>query len=268
MANLSVQDLQDFLAKQQKDKPESGGGGLTSVLSMLNSMYQGNNQNKALQGLQGQINDQTTSLNNIYSPNSPYAQQMQQELLRRDAASGRRSQYGPRSVELAAKLSDSQARTSGNILNNLNSQSALQRAQAGGAAKGSGLNGVLALARATGLDKKLGGGDLQGSIMKLLGRDKKFPTDANGDLQFDDAAQGTTDFSSANQPNWEFNNTSYDPSGNGDALSGISDWGNWSSPVSDYGASNYGASDFSMGDYSGGDYGAGDFDWSSLADFA
>ena len=44
------------------------------------------------------------NLTGMYSQNSPYAQQMKKELLRRDAASGRGSQYGAREVELQAKL--------------------------------------------------------------------------------------------------------------------------------------------------------------------
>ncbi len=48
-------------------------------------------------------------LQNMYGPNSPYAQQLQQELERRDAAGGRRSQYGPRSVELQAALAKANA---------------------------------------------------------------------------------------------------------------------------------------------------------------
>lgn len=50
------------------------------------------------------------NLNSLYSPNSPYAQQLQQTLLRHDAASGRRSQVGPRSVELQARLADLNSR--------------------------------------------------------------------------------------------------------------------------------------------------------------
>lgn len=45
-----------------------------------------------------------SGLQNMYGQNSPYAQQLRQQLSRRDAAAGRRSQYGPREVELQAKL--------------------------------------------------------------------------------------------------------------------------------------------------------------------
>lgn len=44
------------------------------------------------------------NLNSLYSPNSPYAQQLNQALMRSDAAAGRRSQVGPRNVELQARL--------------------------------------------------------------------------------------------------------------------------------------------------------------------
>ena len=76
-----------------------------------------------LAGLQGSRNasnlrDQTqgtlNTLNQLYSPNSPYAQQLRQQLERRDAAAGRRSQYGPRETELAAKLTQLQ---SGQLMN-------------------------------------------------------------------------------------------------------------------------------------------------------
>lgn len=64
-----------------------------------------------------QIQDSLGALKDIYSPNSAYAQQMKQQLERSDAAGGRRSQYGERGVELAAKLAG------------LQSQNEAQRAQ-------------------------------------------------------------------------------------------------------------------------------------------
>lgn len=50
--------------------------------------------------LSGQINN----LQGLYGQNSSYAQALRQQLERRDAAAGRRSQYGPREVELQAAL--------------------------------------------------------------------------------------------------------------------------------------------------------------------
>lgn len=56
-----------------------------------------------------QIQESLGALKDIYSPNSAYAQQMKQQLERSDAAGGRRSQYGERGVELAAKLAGLQS---------------------------------------------------------------------------------------------------------------------------------------------------------------
>lgn len=49
-------------------------------------------------------NNMAGRLGSMFSGNSPYATQLRQQLERRDAAAGRRSQYGPREVELQAKL--------------------------------------------------------------------------------------------------------------------------------------------------------------------
>lgn len=50
-----------------------------------------------------------SQLNDMFGPNSAYATQLRQELARKDAASGRRSQYGAREVELQARLATMKA---------------------------------------------------------------------------------------------------------------------------------------------------------------
>jgi hypothetical protein len=50
--------------------------------------------------------DNMPTLADMYGPNSSYATQMAQTLARKDAASGRNSQYGPRAVQLQAMLAD------------------------------------------------------------------------------------------------------------------------------------------------------------------
>jgi hypothetical protein len=50
-------------------------------------------------------------LKNMYKPGSPEAELMRKKIEARDAAAGRRSQYGPREVELAGKLADARMRT-------------------------------------------------------------------------------------------------------------------------------------------------------------
>jgi hypothetical protein len=91
----------------------AGGAGLYQTY-MNNKLTKQNQQQ--LQQYQQQMNDQigrlntqAQSLQDMYSPNSAYAQQMRESLNRQDAASGRRSQYGPREVQLQAALADKQA---------------------------------------------------------------------------------------------------------------------------------------------------------------
>ncbi len=76
----------------------NSGGSLWDTLPMgLASLYMNNQAGKGVGNMLG-------GLQALYSQDSPYAQAMRQQLARRDAASGRRSQYGPREVELQAKL--------------------------------------------------------------------------------------------------------------------------------------------------------------------
>lgn len=104
----------------------AGGGGLQSfmkglmpstaseglkALSSLAGVYSGYQQNKS-------YGDLTKSLSSLYGPNSAYEEQLRKELQRRDAMAGRRSQYGPRAVELQARLAQlasGQAGTLGNL---------------------------------------------------------------------------------------------------------------------------------------------------------
>lgn len=85
-----------------------GGGDLFTSLADLYGNYRGyqnaqqlqdnaNTNNAALQGQMG-------TLANMYTPDSAYAKQLAQQLARKDAASGRNSQYGNRAVELQARL--------------------------------------------------------------------------------------------------------------------------------------------------------------------
>lgn len=58
---------------------------------------------------QKELSSQIDNINSSqaqFGPDSPYAQQLRQQLERRDAQAGRRSQYGPREVELQAKLAE------------------------------------------------------------------------------------------------------------------------------------------------------------------
>ena len=91
---------------------EGGGFNAEGLLGGLGQLYAASQANSGLKGLNANndaVNQQMQALSTMYSPNSPYAQQLRQTLERKDAASGRRSQYGPREVQLMAALADKQA---------------------------------------------------------------------------------------------------------------------------------------------------------------
>jgi hypothetical protein len=69
------------------------------------------------------------NLASMYGPNSAYSKQLQSSLAARDAARGRRSQYGARNVELQAKLADVNARIAPQMMA---AQNAQRQAQLGG----------------------------------------------------------------------------------------------------------------------------------------
>lgn len=91
-----------------------GGAGfnLEGLATGLGSMWAASQADKGLSSAQAgneALQAQLQSLATMYGPNSPYAAQLRQTLERKDAAAGRRSQYGPREVQLMAALADKQA---------------------------------------------------------------------------------------------------------------------------------------------------------------
>lgn len=90
-----------------------GGGGQqggVSPMALLAKTGLGAYQQYQQQQAQNAYRDQ---ISNIFSPGGAYAQQMAQTLGRQDAAAGRNSQYGTRSVQLAAALAQAQAQALG-----------------------------------------------------------------------------------------------------------------------------------------------------------
>lgn len=70
---------------------------LGGIAGSLGQLYQAERAGRESSQLAGTLSD-------LYGQNSPYAQALRQQLERKDAAAGRRSQYGPREVELQAQL--------------------------------------------------------------------------------------------------------------------------------------------------------------------
>lgn len=91
-----------FLQSLTGSAGKAGGSLLSQLLTTAGNAYEGNKQ-------AGQYGDVINTINNLYSPDSPYAKQMQQTLARKDAAAGRNSQYGSRAVELAAALTQAKS---------------------------------------------------------------------------------------------------------------------------------------------------------------
>lgn len=88
-------------------------GNVLGIGSKLFGAYQSYQQQQARQKA---YQNQLGQIDQLYSPDSAYAQQMAKGLAARDAAQGRRSQYGTRATELAAALTNSRAQA----LNSLN----------------------------------------------------------------------------------------------------------------------------------------------------
>lgn len=77
-----------------------------SMIDFLNNQQNTMQQQTAAghQGLMDYINGQQSKIDGLYNPGSPEANALQQQMEAKDAAAGRNSQYGVRSVDLAAKL--------------------------------------------------------------------------------------------------------------------------------------------------------------------
>lgn len=75
----------------------------------LYDMYK---KNEASNILKDRFNTVNQQINALYAPGTPEYNALWQEMSRKDAAAGRNSQYGPRSVDLAAKI----AGLKGNLL--------------------------------------------------------------------------------------------------------------------------------------------------------
>ena len=85
------------LFSQLKSMLPSGPTEALKLASSLGGLYSNYTSNRNLSNL-------GANLAGLYGPGSAYEEQLRKELQRRDAAAGRRSQYGPRAVELQARL--------------------------------------------------------------------------------------------------------------------------------------------------------------------
>lgn len=104
-----------ILGALMPQQPGGKMGGMEAGLGALATLYASNRANKNLK-------QQIGGLQGLFGPDSPYAQQMRQTLSRKDAAAGRRSQYGPREVELQARLAELNSRNAPQLAQLYNAQ--------------------------------------------------------------------------------------------------------------------------------------------------
>lgn len=96
-------DVNDFLS------PIGGLTGLKTIGQIGQMIVGARQQNALADAYQNQLNQ----INQLYAPDSPYAQQMAQTINRQDAAEGRRSQYATAATNLAAALTQAKAQALG-----------------------------------------------------------------------------------------------------------------------------------------------------------
>lgn len=127
------------------------------LASMLYGFYNNRRQQRQLQqpmnNMSNQVNQATTQLQNLFTQNSPYAQQLRAKLNAQAAASGRRSNVAGRETQFQAMLAEKAASTLPQIANMQNSlmQNQLKMQQQQGRLKNSNMNDVLNFAKQSGL---------------------------------------------------------------------------------------------------------------------
>lgn len=77
---------------------------LGSLIGVLGGAVDANNQSNASQQMLQYLQSRQAINDNMYAPGSPEFNYLWDQMSRNDAAAGRNSQYGPRSVDLASKI--------------------------------------------------------------------------------------------------------------------------------------------------------------------
>ncbi len=163
---------------QQTAQPQSqGAGGISDMfggagntigqlMGLYNNYQQGEAANKAASQMQANIPD----LNSMFGPNSAAYGRVKQELDRKDAAAGRRSQYGNRAVDLEARMAQMMGQYAPGIANanNAAQQATLRAQQEGGTRQAQMLNNLFQIGKNTGANKWLGD-QFQGGLSSLFG---------------------------------------------------------------------------------------------------
>ena len=109
-AGLTGTDLAKFVAsnagtlKSVISQDSKSSLGLDDLLKLAGGVVDKNAQEGASEQLLNYLKERQAINDNIYKPGSPEYDALWNEMSRKDAAAGRNSQYGPRSVDLAARI--------------------------------------------------------------------------------------------------------------------------------------------------------------------
>lgn len=88
----------------------SGGGlNLSNIIGLAGGVNDAFQQNRSSSDMRSWLNSQQSKIDNLYNPGTPEYNALWDEMSRKDAAAGRNSQYGPRSVDLAARIAQIKA---------------------------------------------------------------------------------------------------------------------------------------------------------------
>lgn len=82
----------------------AGGLNLGNLTNILGGLYGANQQGNAANAMKSWLQSQQAKIDSSYNPGTPEYNALWDEMSRKDAAAGRNSQYGPRSVDLAARV--------------------------------------------------------------------------------------------------------------------------------------------------------------------
>jgi hypothetical protein len=92
-----------------KKIPGLSGLSLSDLAGLLGGVMDYNRQSKSSDAMLDYLKAQQAKVDNLYSPGSAEYDALWNEMSRKDAAAGRNSQYGPRSVDLAARIAQIKA---------------------------------------------------------------------------------------------------------------------------------------------------------------
>ena len=92
---------------------QGGGGGglgsLGSIIDLITGAVDYNRQQNAAKDMLDYLKGRQSLNDNLYNPGTPEYNALWDQMSRKDAAAGRNSQYGPRSVDMAAKIAQIKA---------------------------------------------------------------------------------------------------------------------------------------------------------------